>query len=137
MAAVIHEKDLLPIEFPAPMDPEKVGMLRGDLSFKYNTRAMNADQDTFMQVTWDGPDDIQNPLNWSSSSKTSTTVLMSLGQLVTLMSTSMMVAALPQIGEDLGMSAPRLKYRFPSTCWDWHLRRSSLGHAAKSSGGSL
>jgi hypothetical protein len=75
MAVVIHEKDLLPIESPAPMDPEKVGMLRGDLSFKYNTRAMNADQYTFMQVTWDGPDDIQNPLNWSSSSKICTAVL--------------------------------------------------------------
>ncbi|ROW17581.1 hypothetical protein VPNG_00758 [Cytospora leucostoma] len=50
----------------------------------------------------DRPDDPEDPHNWPSSRKILISVIVSFGQLVTLMSTSMMASALSQIGHDLG-----------------------------------
>ncbi|KAH8811283.1 putative efflux pump antibiotic resistance protein [Xylogone sp. PMI_703] len=52
-------------------------------------------------TTWDSVDDPRDPYNWSSTRKVSIAIIVSCGQLVTLMSTSMMAAALDQISEDL------------------------------------
>ncbi|RAK81850.1 MFS general substrate transporter [Aspergillus fijiensis CBS 313.89] len=56
-------------------------------------------------ATWDSPDDPHDPYNWSSIQKVSVALIVSLGQLVTLMSTSMMAAALTQIGADLHLGS--------------------------------
>lgn len=56
------------------------------------------------QDGWDGPEDPENPLNWPSSRKISISVIVSFGQLVTLMSSSMMASALGQIGLDLALN---------------------------------
>jgi len=58
---------------------------------------------TVSQVTWDGPDDPNNPYNWSTRWKWAVTLLTSLGGLVTLMLGSMMAPALSTIGEDLSI----------------------------------
>ncbi|KAI9042114.1 MFS transporter [Aspergillus affinis] len=55
-------------------------------------------------ATWDGPDDPQNPYNWSLTRKVSIAMVVSCAQLAGLMSASMMAAALSQIAEDLRMS---------------------------------
>ncbi|KAB8223857.1 major facilitator superfamily domain-containing protein [Aspergillus novoparasiticus] len=55
-------------------------------------------------ATWDSPDDPHNPYNWSLTRKVSIAIVVSCGQLATLMSTSMMAAALNQIAEDVGLS---------------------------------
>ncbi|TGO50452.1 hypothetical protein BCON_0183g00150 [Botryotinia convoluta] len=51
--------------------------------------------------TWNGPDDPENPYNWPSWRKITIGVVFSLGQLVTLMSASMIAAALGDISRDL------------------------------------
>ncbi|KAG6002683.1 hypothetical protein E4U21_002835 [Claviceps maximensis] len=63
-------------------------------------------------ATWDSSQDPHDPYNWSSWRKISIAVIMSLGQLITLMSASMMAAALPQIGADLqlGSSATQITF---------------------------
>lgn len=57
------------------------------------------------QATWDGPDDPHDPYNWPSSRKISIGIIFSFGQLVTLMSASMIAAALGDIDRDLGVDA--------------------------------
>ncbi|KAI0148034.1 MFS general substrate transporter [Hypoxylon sp. NC0597] len=52
-------------------------------------------------VTWDGPDDPANPFNWPLWLKWAVTLLTSLGGMVTLMSSTMMAPALPDISRDL------------------------------------
>jgi predicted MFS family arabinose efflux permease len=52
-------------------------------------------------VSWDGPDDPANPLNWALHRKWAITLLTSMGGLVTLMSGSMLAPALNIIGDDL------------------------------------
>ncbi|KAG5984046.1 hypothetical protein E4U55_006275 [Claviceps digitariae] len=63
-------------------------------------------------ATWDSSQDPHDPYNWSGWRKISIAVIMSLGQLITLMSASMMAAALPQIGNDLqlGSSATQITF---------------------------
>ncbi|TGO12599.1 hypothetical protein BTUL_0085g00080 [Botrytis tulipae] len=51
--------------------------------------------------TWNGPDDPENPYNWPSWRKVAIGVIFFLGQLVTLMSASTIVAALGDISRDL------------------------------------
>lgn len=55
-------------------------------------------------VTWDGPADPTNPYNWSPARKWFTTILTSLGGLVTLMSGPMLAPALDAMGDDLHIS---------------------------------
>ncbi|KAH7163593.1 major facilitator superfamily domain-containing protein [Dactylonectria estremocensis] len=56
------------------------------------------------EVTWNGPDDPENPYNWPSYRKVTVAVVCSASQLVTTMSASMIAPALDQILRDLGMS---------------------------------
>ncbi|KAK8878938.1 major facilitator superfamily domain-containing protein [Apiospora arundinis] len=51
--------------------------------------------------TWDGPDDPSDPYNWPRRRKVLTGLIYSLAQLVTLMSASMITAALNDIARDL------------------------------------
>jgi MFS family permease len=55
------------------------------------------------QATWDGPDDPANPYNWPTARKVSVGLVCSTSQLVTTMSASMVVPALDQVLEDVGM----------------------------------
>ncbi|PYH85262.1 MFS general substrate transporter [Aspergillus uvarum CBS 121591] len=63
-------------------------------------------------ATWDSPNDPHDPYNWPSMRKISVTLIVSLGQLVTLMSTSMMAAALTQIGADLHLGSTATQITF-------------------------
>ncbi|RAH86660.1 MFS general substrate transporter [Aspergillus japonicus CBS 114.51] len=63
-------------------------------------------------ATWDSPDDPHDPYNWPSIRKISVALVVSLGQLVTLMSTSMMAAALTQIGADLHLGSTATQVTF-------------------------
>ncbi|KAI1461848.1 putative florfenicol exporter [Annulohypoxylon moriforme] len=56
-------------------------------------------------ATWDGPDDPNDPYNWAEWRKVSIGIIFSVGQLVTLMSASIMAAALGNISRDLGIGA--------------------------------
>ncbi|KAI0894752.1 putative florfenicol exporter [Annulohypoxylon nitens] len=56
-------------------------------------------------ATWDGPSDPNDPYNWPEWRKVSTGIIFSVGQLVTLMSASVMAAALGNISHDLNIGA--------------------------------
>ncbi len=61
-------------------------------------------------VGW--PQRSENPYNWSLSRKFSISVVYSFGQLVTLMTASMIAPALKQIGEDLHMTESTAQLSF-------------------------
>ncbi|KAF3764260.1 MFS general substrate transporter [Cryphonectria parasitica EP155] len=63
-------------------------------------------------ATWDGPSDPRDPYNWKPWRKVSITLLISCGQLVTLMTASMIAAALNKIAADLGMSTSQAQIAF-------------------------
>lgn len=56
-------------------------------------------------VTWDGLDDPQNPKNWSSRKRWSTTVLISLFMTVSPISSSMVAPALDAISSEFGFQS--------------------------------
>ncbi|KAI1482815.1 putative florfenicol exporter [Daldinia eschscholtzii] len=56
-------------------------------------------------ATWDGPDDPNDPYNWPEWRKVTIGVIFSVGQLVTLMSASILAAALGNISRDLDIGA--------------------------------
>ncbi|OTB05991.1 hypothetical protein M426DRAFT_72558 [Hypoxylon sp. CI-4A] len=55
-------------------------------------------------ATWDGPDDPNDPYNWPEWRKVVIGIIFSVGQLVTLMSASILAAALGNISRDLGIT---------------------------------
>ncbi|KAH9233088.1 hypothetical protein K456DRAFT_1772562 [Colletotrichum gloeosporioides 23] len=63
-------------------------------------------------ATWDSPDDPNDPYNWSTCHKVTTAIVISTGQLITLMSTSVMASALPQISRDLRIDAATTQITF-------------------------
>ncbi|WQF90159.1 Putative major facilitator superfamily, MFS transporter superfamily [Colletotrichum destructivum] len=67
---------------------------------------------SFDRYSWNGSDDPENPYNWPSLRKISISVIVSFGQLVTLMSTSMMAAALGRISHDLGIDESTTQVTF-------------------------
>lgn len=52
-----------------------------------------------LQVTWDGPYDIENPLNWSASRKWTATILVSCFTFISPFSSTMVTPALEDIGD--------------------------------------
>lgn len=56
-------------------------------------------------ATWNGPDDPSNPYNWPASRKVLIGLVFSFSQLVTLMSASIMAAALGNISHDLNIDS--------------------------------
>ncbi|KAJ5261256.1 MFS multidrug transporter [Penicillium angulare] len=56
-------------------------------------------------VTWDGPDDPENPKNWSSTNKWMAVVMVSLFTFVSPVSSSMVAPALDKVAEDLDISS--------------------------------
>lgn len=62
------------------------------------------------QSTWDGPDDPNDPYNWPSTRKVLTGIIFSMSQLITLMTASIISAALNDISSDLhiGMSSAQM-----------------------------
>ncbi|KAJ4353792.1 uncharacterized protein N0V89_005522 [Didymosphaeria variabile] len=85
----------VPVETPDIPELEKGVLVR-----ETNTIEQTAN----LIVSWDGPSDPSNPYNWSASRKWATTLLTSLGGLVTLMSGPMLAPALDAIGSDLHIS---------------------------------
>ncbi|KAK1757212.1 major facilitator superfamily domain-containing protein [Echria macrotheca] len=62
-------------------------------------------EDTRHVITWDGPSDPQNPINWPRPRKWAISIFVSLGGFVTLMSGSMIAPALPALCADLSMTS--------------------------------
>ncbi|KAH9884882.1 major facilitator superfamily domain-containing protein [Xylariomycetidae sp. FL2044] len=63
-------------------------------------------------ATWDSPLDPNDPYNWAGSRKMTIATIISLGQLVTLMSASMTAAALDDISSDLGIGTAAAQISF-------------------------
>ncbi|KAI1279233.1 major facilitator superfamily domain-containing protein [Xylaria sp. FL0933] len=63
-------------------------------------------------ATWDGPDDPNDPYNWSSAKKITIGIIMGLGSLVTLITASVTAAALGDISRDLGLNAETAQISF-------------------------
>ncbi|KAF6810660.1 MFS multidrug transporter [Colletotrichum sojae] len=63
-------------------------------------------------ATWDNPEDPNDPYNWPTARKVTIAIVVSTGQLICLMSTSMMASALPQISRDLGIDASTTQVTF-------------------------
>ncbi|KAJ5527573.1 hypothetical protein N7513_011732 [Penicillium frequentans] len=62
--------------------------------------------------TWDGPSDPQDPYNWSSTRKITVAIIVSMGQLVTIMTTSIVAPSLSTIAQDLQMGSSEMQVRF-------------------------
>ena len=56
-------------------------------------------------VTWDGPDDPQNPKNWPNKKRWTAVVCVSFFTLISPVSSSMIAPALEAIGQELGISS--------------------------------
>lgn len=58
----------------------------------------------FRKVDWDGPDDVENPLNWSIGRKWAATVVVSAFTFISPVSSSMVAPAIPSISQDLNIT---------------------------------
>ncbi|KAK5633586.1 hypothetical protein RRF57_009300 [Xylaria bambusicola] len=65
-------------------------------------------------ITWNGIDDPEDPFNWPAVRKISIAIIMSIGQLVTLMSASVVAAALGDIARDLNIDPSTSQLTFSS-----------------------
>lgn len=90
------------ISEPLVVESAAVPELEKELLVPEETPPSNAEaaQENII-VTWDGPSDPANPYNWPATRKWFTTLLTSLGGLVTLMTGPMLAPALDAIGKDL------------------------------------
>ncbi|KAK7689627.1 hypothetical protein QCA50_007420 [Cerrena zonata] len=57
-------------------------------------------------VDWDGPDDPQNPKNWSFKKKWAATAIVSAFTFISPVSSSMIAPATPQLARDFGITSP-------------------------------
>lgn len=55
------------------------------------------------EIDWDGPNDPENPLNWSSSRKWAATILVSCFTFISPFSSTMVTPALDDIGKEFGI----------------------------------
>ncbi|KAF4489201.1 putative transporter [Colletotrichum fructicola Nara gc5] len=83
-------------------ETDATGLVRDRLQSLYNEHG----------ATWDSPDDPNDPYNWSTRHKVTIAIVISTGQLITLMSTSVMASALPQISRDLRIDAATTQITF-------------------------
>ncbi|KAI0182200.1 major facilitator superfamily domain-containing protein [Xylaria flabelliformis] len=65
-------------------------------------------------ATWNGIDDPEDPFNWPAARKISIAIIISIGQLVTLMSASIVAAALGDIARDLNIDPSTSQLTFSS-----------------------
>lgn len=56
------------------------------------------------QISWDGPDDPENPMNWSFQRKWVATILVSCFTFISPFSSTMVTPALDSIGQELGIA---------------------------------
>ncbi|EED24337.1 florfenicol exporter, putative [Talaromyces stipitatus ATCC 10500] len=68
--------------------------------------------ETSGEVTWDGPNNPNDPYNWPTARKITISLIISLSQLVCLMTTSVIAPALPQIATDLNLSDSEAQLAF-------------------------
>lgn len=57
-----------------------------------------------MQVTWNGPDDPENPKNWTYKKKWAATLIVSSFTFISPVSSSMVAPALPAMARQLGIT---------------------------------
>ncbi|KAK5136161.1 hypothetical protein LTR08_003998 [Meristemomyces frigidus] len=76
----------------------------GTLKRGASTRSKKGEKDINM-VTWDGPDDPDNPKNWAKKKKWALTITVSLFTFISPVSSSMIAPALSQLKIDLNVSS--------------------------------
>ncbi|KAK4540600.1 hypothetical protein LTR36_009030 [Oleoguttula mirabilis] len=76
----------------------------GTLKRNPSTRSKKGEKDINL-VTWDGPDDPDNPKNWPKSKKWAATITVSLFTFISPVSSSMIAPALPQLKIDLKVTS--------------------------------
>ncbi|KAL8863555.1 MAG: hypothetical protein Q9178_000236 [Gyalolechia marmorata] len=59
---------------------------------------------TYAQVTWDGPDNLQNPKNWSTKQRWAATIVVSSFTFISPVSSSMVAPAIPAIAKDFDIT---------------------------------
>lgn len=69
-----------------------------------STRSKKGEKDINL-VTWDGPDDPDNPKNWTKSKKWMATITVSLFTFISPVSSSMIAPGLRQVSADLGFTS--------------------------------
>ncbi|KAF2723576.1 MFS general substrate transporter [Polychaeton citri CBS 116435] len=89
-------------EWPLPRDSN--GMTYGQISIQRNisTRSKKSMKDPDL-VTWDGPDDPENPKNWTRKRKWAATAVVSLFTFISPVSSSMVAPALADVAQDFGV----------------------------------
>ncbi|KAK1963169.1 MFS general substrate transporter [Colletotrichum sublineola] len=92
---------------PAPIASERTAEMPSSEQPQQYSQPMEEDGHN-----WNGSNDPDNPCNWPPLRKISISVIVSSGQLVTLMSTSMMAAALGRISHDLGIDESTTQITF-------------------------
>ncbi|KAJ1556406.1 hypothetical protein HK405_010112 [Cladochytrium tenue] len=60
-----------------------------------------ATEEDNLVITWDGPDDVENPRNWNATLKWRTTIIVSLYTLVSPIASSMVAPALTSVAADI------------------------------------
>lgn len=91
----------------AERDPEKASTQdeQSEATKGPDVSATPADPDI---VDWDGPEDLANPMNWSTGKKATMIFLLSLLTLITPLASSMFAPAVPQVMKDFNSDSTTL-----------------------------
>ncbi|KAH7316906.1 major facilitator superfamily domain-containing protein [Stachybotrys elegans] len=92
-------KNISPLE--SPEDTDGVATLRGDEESGEKIPQEALDDSDPNAVGWDGPDDPQNPMNWSESKKWLNVMAVSVLTLLTPLGSSMVAPGVPSIMRDM------------------------------------
>ncbi|OKL60247.1 hypothetical protein UA08_04578 [Talaromyces atroroseus] len=92
------------------VDADKAAL--GDAEKGNNSTVQPVGPDGPVAAAWDGPDDPRDPYNWTKTRKISIALVISLSQLVCLMTTSIVAPALPQIATDLHLGESKAQIAF-------------------------
>lgn len=79
------------------------GTNKGTIKRNASTRSKKGDEINL--VTWDGPDDPDNPKNWTNKKKWAATITVSLFTFISPVSSSMIAPALQQLQRDLNVTS--------------------------------
>ena len=95
-SSLASDEKAKPLNSPSDLEAQ------GDNKDSANKDDANEQKDPNL-VTWDGPDDPQNPKNWPYNVKWKFTVGVSLFKFISPVSSSMVAPAIQQLGRDLHM----------------------------------
>ncbi|KAI0059359.1 MFS polyamine transporter [Artomyces pyxidatus] len=79
-----------------------------------DTQSAKTNDDNVLIVDWDGPDDPENPRNWSSGQKWGATVIVSVFTFISPVSSSMIAPSSEQLAHDFGVTNSAIVAMFTS-----------------------